>query len=47
VNERTLFAPTAGTRYTIGKDAKAVTALARILPGRLLDVMFRKMLARS
>lgn len=47
VIERAAFAKTAATRCTIGKDARAVTTLARILPDRVLDMVFRRMLARS
>ena len=47
VIERAAFAKAPATRYTIGKDAKAVIALSRILPDRALDLVFRKMLARG
>lgn len=44
VIERAAFAKNPATRYTIGKDAKAVIALARLLPDRALDAVFRKMI---
>ncbi|WP_159979046.1 MULTISPECIES: SDR family NAD(P)-dependent oxidoreductase [unclassified Novosphingobium] len=45
--ERAAFAASPATRYSVGKDAKAVKAMARLLPDRALDFVFRKMLARS
>jgi NAD(P)-dependent dehydrogenase (short-subunit alcohol dehydrogenase family) len=47
VIERAAFAKNPATRYTIGKDAKAVIGLSRLLPDRALDAMFRKILARN
>lgn len=42
--ERAVFARKPKTRYKVGKDAKAVTLLARWLPDRALDGLFKSML---
>ena len=46
VIERAILARRPRTRYAVGRDAKAVMALSRVLPDRALDAVFRKMLAR-
>jgi NAD(P)-dependent dehydrogenase (short-subunit alcohol dehydrogenase family) len=47
VIEQAMFAARPRTRYRVGKDAKAVIALASLLPDRALDGVFRKMLDRQ
>lgn len=42
--ERALAAKRPRTRYKVGTDSKAVTMLARLLPDRALDAMFRSLL---
>jgi NAD(P)-dependent dehydrogenase (short-subunit alcohol dehydrogenase family) len=42
--EAAIFANKPATRAKIGNDSKVVSALARLLPDRALDTMFRKML---
>jgi len=42
--EAAIFARKPRTRYRIGMDSKAVTTLARLLPDRALDSMFRSLL---
>jgi NAD(P)-dependent dehydrogenase (short-subunit alcohol dehydrogenase family) len=43
VIEKAAFTPRPRTRYAIGKDAKGVIALSRLLSDRALDFVFRKM----
>lgn len=42
--ERAAFTSRPAARYRVGGDAKAVTTLARLLPDRALDGLFRSML---
>lgn len=42
--ERAVTASRPRTRYRVGMDSKAVTTLARLLPDRALDAMFRSLL---
>jgi NAD(P)-dependent dehydrogenase (short-subunit alcohol dehydrogenase family) len=42
--EHAAFTSKPRTRYSVGKDAVLVKTLARILPDRMLDSVFRKML---
>lgn len=42
--EAAIFARRPRTRYRIGMDSKVVTTLARLLPDRALDAMFRSLL---
>jgi NAD(P)-dependent dehydrogenase (short-subunit alcohol dehydrogenase family) len=42
--EKGVFASRPKTRLCVGTDSKAITFLARILPDRALDLVFRKML---
>lgn len=44
--ERAAFAPRPKSRYQVGGDARAITALARLLPDRAIDGLFKKMLKR-
>jgi hypothetical protein len=47
VIERAAFAARPRTRYSVGRDSALVKTLARILPDRALDGVFRAMLRRS
>ncbi|MBN3788533.1 SDR family NAD(P)-dependent oxidoreductase [Burkholderia sp. Ac-20353] len=44
--ERAAFTAAPRTRYSVGRDAVLVKALARLLPDKALDAVFRKMLNR-
>lgn len=45
--EKAAFTARPKTRYSVGKDAVAVKSLARLLPDRALDSVFRKMMAKG